>query len=83
MERRKKYLKVLAFVPAVVLVGAFVGCRGGAFQMFSKPEQKAEPPASESKPTYTPGTKSFAPVPFIAPAGEQNTAAPAPNAPQP
>ncbi len=71
MELRKKFLKALAFVPAIALVGGFIGCRTGAFQMFSKPETPPEaappqppappdtPPASESKPSvFFSGSKS-------------------------
>jgi hypothetical protein len=69
MERRKKYLKLAAFVPAIVLVGGFVGCHAGAFSRFSKPEPKPEPalptpePAAPNPPNSPPvlmsGTKSL------------------------
>ena len=75
MERGKKYLKLAAFIPAIVLVGAFIGCRSGAFPMFSKPEPMPEPhplglnmpkppanppAAPESKPpVFMSGTKSM------------------------
>ena len=42
MERRRKYLKLLAFVPAIVLVSGFIGYRAGAFELFSKPEPQPE-----------------------------------------
>src|SRR5215468_5047524 len=71
MERRRKYLKLLAFVPAIVLVGGFIGYRAGAFELFSKPEpqpevqpesnatsQPAPSPAAEASATFMPGSKS-------------------------
>src|SRR5258708_4563332 len=69
MERLKKYLKFAAFIPAIILVGAFVGCHAGAFT-FSKPEPKPESqptvtpqppnqPASEKPPLFMSGTKSI------------------------
>ena len=74
MERRKKYLKFAALVPAMVLGGGFVGCQAGAFHLFSKPEPlpgplplglneptkpPAEPPAAPEKPpVFMPGSKS-------------------------
>lgn len=93
MDGRRKYLKVLAFLPAIVLVGAFVGCHAGAFQMFSKPEPQPDPqpvaapqqpapqpaqPAPENKqPTFMPGSKSL-----ILP-GTTTGLTPAPNAAPP
>lgn len=72
MGRRNKYLKLLAFVPAIVLVGGFIGCRAGAFNnVFSKPEPKPDPQATgvtpqplvrqlpEEKSTFMPGSKSI------------------------
>lgn len=70
MEARKKYLKVLAFVPAIVLIGAFFGCRGGAFPRFSKPEPKPEMPSPVAPqppanlPAAPSGTESKPPVFF-------------------
>ncbi|MCI0702671.1 MAG: hypothetical protein L0241_16445 [Planctomycetia bacterium] len=43
MDWRKRYLKLAAFLPAIILVGAFIGCRSGAFEMFSKREPMPEP----------------------------------------
>jgi hypothetical protein len=60
VERIKKYLKFAALIPAILLVGAFVGCRSGAFHLNSKPEPKTEilhPPTGE--PTLMPGSKSI------------------------
>jgi hypothetical protein len=71
MDRRKKYLKLLAFVPAIVLVGGFIGCRAGVFDAFSKPEPKPDPHPTgvqpqplvpqlpEEKSTFMPGSKSI------------------------
>ena len=68
MDRLKKYLKPLAFVPAIVLVGGFVGCHAGAFSRFSKPEPKSEPhplgynmpnPPAPEPPVLMSGTKSL------------------------
>ena len=72
MERRNKYLKLLAFVPAIVLVGGFIGCRAGVFNnVFSKPEPKPDPQPTgvtpqplvrqlpEEKSTFMPGSKSI------------------------
>jgi hypothetical protein len=94
MGRRKRYLKMLAFVPAIVLVGGFVGCHAGAFSRFSKPEPKPEPfppppeptppnPPPQGKPTYMPGAKSMmigSPRPGLTPADDPPaTAPPQPN----
>lgn len=70
MNGRKKYLKALAFVPALVLAGGFVGYRAGAFPAdFFRPSGLAEPqpapdappsesqPAAGSDPTFMPGSK--------------------------
>lgn len=72
MDRRRKYLKALALVPAIVLGGAFVGCHAGAFKMFEKekpapqpdPQPVAEPqlpavPPQEKPPLFMSGTKSI------------------------
>ncbi len=74
MRRCKQCFRFAAFIPAIVLVGAFIGCRAGAFDLFSKPEPKpephplslnapnppAEPPAPDKKTTFMPGAKSMA-----------------------
>lgn len=78
MEPRKKYLKLVVFVPAIVLVGGFVGYRAGAFQTFSKPEPQPEPqpaavteqppapqPAPESGPAYMGGSKTLILAPYV------------------
>jgi hypothetical protein len=60
MQGQKKYLKLAAFVPAIVLVGGLVGYRAGAFERFTKsdPQPAAAPqPAPEGKRTYMPGSK--------------------------
>ena len=63
--RSKRFLKFAAVIPAIVLVGGFVGCKSGAFEMFSKPEPLPEPPAAsptepvEKKPVFMPGSKSI------------------------
>lgn len=74
MDRRKRYMKVLAFVPAIVLVGGFIGCHSGALPWLGKPEPQPDPrppatlqqpvpvqaPAPEKKPeTFLPGSKSI------------------------
>lgn len=41
--RWKQYLRFAALIPAITLVGAFIGCRSGAFDLFSKPEPLPEP----------------------------------------
>jgi len=45
MDGRKRYLKFLVFVPAVVLVGGFIAIRAGAFELpwVSKPAPQPEP----------------------------------------
>ncbi len=43
MAQRKRYLKLAAFIPAIILVGAFIGCRSGAFERLTKPEPPPEP----------------------------------------
>ena len=71
MQSRRKYLKLAAFVPALVLVGGFIGYRAGAFELpwLSKPAPPpevqpdpqptaAQPPAN-SEPTFLPGSKSL------------------------
>ena len=66
MNKAKPYLQVAALVSSVLMVGAFIGCRSGAFQPARKPEpQQATPPsatpplpAPEGKPTLMPGSKS-------------------------
>ncbi len=40
MEQSKPYLKVASVVSAVLLVGAFVSYRAGAFERFTKPESQ-------------------------------------------
>jgi hypothetical protein len=72
MKKTKPYLQAAALVSSVLLVGAFIGCQTGAFQPFAKPEPPPEapqwvttpeptpnPPASEGKPTFMPGSKSL------------------------
>jgi hypothetical protein len=56
MQGRTKWLKFAAFVPAIVLVGGFIGYRAGAFELpwASKPapQPEAQPAtASEQPPT--------------------------------
>jgi hypothetical protein len=41
--RSKRFLKFAAVIPAIVLVGGFVGCKSGALELFSKPEPLPEP----------------------------------------
>jgi hypothetical protein len=62
MDGRKKYLKALAFVPAIVLAGGFVGYRAGAFPTdFFRPSAKPEPqPAPQADPTPA-GSPELAP----------------------
>jgi hypothetical protein len=92
MQRRKKYVKALAFVPAIVLVGSFVGCQAGAFRMFSEPEPAPQAPANpppaaqpsaDTPPVFMVGTKSIGNV--IPTAGVGSTPSdplqPRPNAP--
>ncbi|VTS03220.1 unnamed protein product [Gemmata massiliana] len=68
MSWKKVFLKVAAFVPAIVLVGGFVGVRAGLIQVTSKPEPAPEPTATTAPekpavagevPTYMPGSKSI------------------------
>jgi hypothetical protein len=63
MGGRKKYLKGLALVPAIVLAGGFVGYRAGAFpadffRLSAKPEPapapQPEPVAAQSPPAAPP-----------------------------
>jgi hypothetical protein len=72
VDKARPYLKVAALASSILLVAAFVGCRSGALQMFSKPEPMPEPhplglnmpnpPADQSpaQPTFMPGAKSMA-----------------------
>jgi hypothetical protein len=98
MDRRKKYLRFLAFVPAIVLVGGFIGHRAGAFELFPKPEPQPEsqpdpqpttsphPPATqlapESDPTYMPGSK-FIRIDIPPPSWATPTGSPPPGAKPP
>jgi hypothetical protein len=90
MTNRKRYLKLVAFVPAIVLVGGFVGYRAGAFELFSKPEPQPEPqpvaeqppPAPEGKPTYLSGSK-FMHIDLQPPNGTTPTNPPTPGAAPP
>ena len=65
MKLRNRFLKLAAFLPAVTVVGAFIGCRTGAFERFTKSEpppaapQPPTPPASEGKPVFMGGSKSI------------------------
>lgn len=68
MSWKKVVLKVAAFVPAIVLVGGFVGVRAGLIQVTSKPEPAPEPTATtapekpatvDEVPTYMSGSKSI------------------------
>lgn len=70
MKRLKKSLKFTAFIPAIVLVGAFVGCHAGVFPkpLQPQPQPPAEPqaipsepspPAAEKPPLFMSGTKSI------------------------
>src|SRR5947209_14611230 len=45
MPGRTKYLRLAAFVPAIVLVSGFIGYRAGAFQLFPQPEPQPQPEA--------------------------------------
>ena len=84
MDRRKKYLKVLAFVPAIALVGGLIGCHWGDYHVLSKqplpaaPAGTQQPPAApapeqaapESKPpVFFSGAKSPC-LPSLAPGGK-------------
>lgn len=92
MQGRKKYLKFLAFVPAIVLGGGFIGYRAGAFELFSKPEPQPDPqptaspqppdapPASEKPRTYMPGSK-FIYIDLKPPGEAAPTAVVPPNSP--
>ncbi len=68
MSWKKVFLKAAAFVPAIVLVGGFVGVRAGLIQVTSKPEPAPEPTATTAPekpavtgevPTYMSGSKSI------------------------
>lgn len=76
MSRTKPYLKVAAFVPAIVLVVPFVAYRAGAFERFTKPEAQpaaqqapeGQPPqaflyGSKSAPVFQPGEAPQQPAP--------------------
>src|SRR5215208_332909 len=85
MQGWKKYRKFAAFIPAVILVGGFVGYRAGAFERFTKTEPQPDPgantqpqPASEGDPAFMAGSKSFRPVIAIPPASESPAAPPSP-----
>ncbi len=55
MERKSPYLKIAAVVSAVLLVGAFVSYRAGAFQRPAPPEPQPEPAApTDTEPRPTP-----------------------------
>jgi len=61
MSRARPFLKVAAVVSSVLLVGAFIGCRTGAFRPLAKPEPQPAPtqPAPENPPTFMSGSKSL------------------------
>jgi hypothetical protein len=82
MQGRKKYLKFVAFVPAIVLVGGLVGYRAGAFERFtrSEPQPEAQPaanprPAPEDDKTFMSGSK-FARIDLSPPGGATSTETP-------
>src|SRR5262245_42230414 len=70
MERRKKYLRFAAFVPAIVLGVVFIGCRSGVFDTFSTPEPKPEPQQPSATPQAAP-TQPNPPVSQPQPAPEK------------
>ena len=43
MKLRTRFLKLAAFLPTIAVVGAFIGCRTGALDRFTKPEPLPEP----------------------------------------
>jgi hypothetical protein len=45
MTNRKRYLKLVAFVPAIILAGGLIGYRAGAFHLFDAPQPPPEPAA--------------------------------------
>jgi hypothetical protein len=68
MDGRKKYLKGLAFVPAIVLVGGFIGCQAGLINLGLKtepqpeiqPDATAQPQSNaDGQQTFMPGSKSI------------------------
>lgn len=63
MRPASRVRKLLAFAPALVAVGAFVGCRGGAFDRRATPDPPpaaapAGPTAGEGKPVFIGGSKA-------------------------
>jgi hypothetical protein len=54
MDRARPYLKVAAFVPAIVLVGGFVGARAGVFVIPSFPIFSKDVPQPEAQPQPDP-----------------------------
>ena len=66
MQGRNKWLKLVAFVPAIVLVGGFIGYRAGAFELpwASKPAPQPEAqPVTASEQPPTPETIPLAATP--------------------
>jgi hypothetical protein len=47
MTNRKRHLKLVAFVPAIVLGGGFIGFRAGAVQFVETPPPQPEPAAEQ------------------------------------
>lgn len=93
MDGRKKYLKALALVPALVLAGGFIGYRAGAFpadffRLSPKPEpQPAPQPAAAQSPPAAPPVASLEtgrPVdPTFMPGSKSLIFVPAPQSAQP
>lgn len=85
MKRRLRFLKFAAFIPAIVLVGGFIGCRTGMFEVLSNPPPAPQTPSvapvpeSDKRPAIMGGSKSPGPVgiaPPSAPATQQQSPVP-------